>query len=167
MSEIITVDHDVFVGIKTVSDDGSASRRILDPGRIVDGIWVDTDISGESDAVKSVCNQLWTPAAVDGYRSSLMAVYRTPSESDYKNAIQCAIDQVAQSHNYADGGSLAGYKDSTVPLWAAEASAFIAWRDVVWTYAYQTLASVQSGSIPPPSIGDLISGIIPITWPSS
>ncbi|MCW1404329.1 hypothetical protein OKA06_19255 [Novosphingobium sp. MW5] len=38
---------------------------------------------------------------------------------------------------YNDAAACAGYRTSTVAPWAAEAQAFIAWRDAVWLAMYQ------------------------------
>jgi len=51
---------------------------------------------------------------------------------DYQRAIQALVDQTAHTKQFNDGVTLASYKDSTNADWAAQASAFIAWRDQVW-----------------------------------
>lgn len=89
-----------------------------------------------------------------------------PTADDYKTAIQAHIDETARSRNYTDGVSLASYKDSTVAQWAAEATAFIGWRDAVWASVYATLAEVQSGSISQPTISELIAMLPAPPWPS-
>lgn len=90
----------------------------------------------------------------------------TPTQDDYKTAIQSHIDQAAIAKNYTDGVSCASYKDSTIPTWADEAAAFIAWRDSVWAYAFGQLADVLSGTrTPQPSIAQLLSELPSITWP--
>lgn len=91
---------------------------------------------------------------------------RLPSLSDYSNAIQAVIDQTAQAHEYADGVTLASYVASTVPQWAAQALAFVAWRDAVWAYAYAQLAAVQGGLRSQPSVAVLVSELPVIAWPS-
>ena len=89
-----------------------------------------------------------------------------PTESDYAAAIQVYIDTTARSKNYADGFALASYVNSTIPAWAAEATAFVAWRDQVWLYAYTEFAKVQSGQRPQPTIAELVSELPQIVWPS-
>lgn len=88
-----------------------------------------------------------------------------PTTDDYKNAVQGQIDAVARSRNYTDGVSLASYVASTVPGWAAEAQAFVAWRDGVWSYAYGELAKVLGGEREQPSIETLVSELPEIVWP--
>lgn len=68
-----------------------------------------------------------------------------PGEDDYRRAIQDLIDMHAQSRRYDNGNSLATYVSSTIPQWAAEATAFVAWRDTVWAYAYAELDKVLAG----------------------
>lgn len=88
-----------------------------------------------------------------------------PAQDDYTSAIQSVIDAAARSRNYTDGVSLASYVASTVPGWAAEAQAFVAWRDAVWFYVYNELAKVLTGQRAQPSIAELISELPAIVWP--
>lgn len=88
-----------------------------------------------------------------------------PSVNDYERAIQRHIDQTARERKYSDGTSCAGYVSSTVPGWAAEAHAFVAWRDAVWAYAFAELENVQNGLREPPSVVELISELPKIQWP--
>lgn len=90
---------------------------------------------------------------------------RTFTEADYAAAIQVEIDATAKAKGYADGASLAGYSTSTIPSWAAEAVAFVAWRDQIWLYAYTELAKVQNGQRQHPTIATLVSELPKITWP--
>ena len=71
-----------------------------------------------------------------------------PTGDDYADAVQAHIDATANSRGYRDGVALVGYVNSTVPQWAAEAQAFIVWRDAVWAYTYQEFAKVQNGQRP-------------------
>ena len=87
------------------------------------------------------------------------------SVDDFGAAIQSHIDATAKSKGYADGVALAGYSTSTIPAWAAEAAAFIAWRDQVWIHAYTELAKVQGGQRATPTIDGLIAELPAITWP--
>lgn len=83
---------------------------------------------------------------------------------DYARAIQAHVDAVAASRGYGNGVMLASYKDSTIPQWAAEAEAFIPWRDQVWASAYATLAAVQAGQQQPPTLAGLIASLPAIQW---
>lgn len=86
---------------------------------------------------------------------------------DYRAAIQAHIDAMAASKAYNDAVTLAGYVASTNALWAAEAAAFLGWRDAVWAYAYGELAKVQDGSRAQPSVQALVAELPDIAWPSS
>lgn len=87
-----------------------------------------------------------------------------PTQQDYADALQSHIDQTARSRGYADGAALATYATSTIPQWATEAQAFIAWRDAAWIYAYTALGLVQGGA-EPPSIDEFVSAAPTIVWP--
>ncbi len=85
--------------------------------------------------------------------------------TDYENAIQNLVDSTARERQFRDGVTLASYTASTKPKWAAEAQAFVAWRDNVWFYAYGELAKVQAGQRPQPSVELFLAEIAPIAWP--
>jgi len=87
------------------------------------------------------------------------------SQTDYAAAIEKHIETVAAAKAYSGTVSLASYVNSSVPQWAAEAQAFVAWRDEVWIYAYGVFGAVQAGQIAIPSIPDFIAALPPIAWP--
>ncbi len=64
-------------------------------------------------------------------------------------AIDAHVEAQARALGYNSAAHIAGYAASTVPGWAAEAAAFIAWRDAVWLAAYgaQT-AHAEAGTLP-------------------
>lgn len=88
-----------------------------------------------------------------------------PALSDYSAAIDAHVEAVARGRGYNGAAHLASYAVSTVPAWAAEARAFVAWRDTVWVEALGELAKVQAGEIAPPGVTDLVSGLPVIQWP--
>jgi len=90
---------------------------------------------------------------------------RQPTITDYENAIQDLVDSTARERQFRDGVTLASYIGSTKPKWAAEAQAFVAWRDNVWFYAYGQLANVQAGERPQPTVEQFLAEIAPIAWP--
>ncbi|WP_174020395.1 hypothetical protein G6L89_007240 [Agrobacterium fabrum] len=85
--------------------------------------------------------------------------------TDYENAIQNLVDSTAREKQFRDGVTLASYTASTKPKWAAEAQAFVAWRDNVWFYAYGELAKVQAGQRQQPTVEQFLGEIAPIAWP--
>lgn len=89
-----------------------------------------------------------------------------PTEDDYRLAIQNLIDSQAQSRRYDSGNSLATYATSTIPQWAVEATAFVAWRDAVWAYAYAELDKVLAGERAQPSVEELLIELPEMVWPA-
>lgn len=87
--------------------------------------------------------------------------------TDYENAIQNLVDRTARERQFRDGVTLASYIGSTKAKWAAEAQAFVAWRDSVWFYAYGELAKVQAGQRQQPTVEQFIDEIAPIAWPNN
>lgn len=86
-----------------------------------------------------------------------------PSDiEDYRRAVQAHLDAAAQSRLYTDGNSLATYTASTNEQWAAEAAAFVAWRDAVWLQVYGMWASPPD---PLPTPEGLIALLPEIVWP--
>lgn len=89
-----------------------------------------------------------------------------PTEDDYRLAIQNLIDGHAQSRRYDSGNSLATYVASSNPDWAAEAQAFVLWRDAVWAYAYVELDNVLAGEREQPSVEAFIGEFPEMMWPA-
>ena len=69
----------------------------------------------------------------------------------FTDAIDAHIEAQARAWSYNSAAHLASYVASTVPQWAAEAQAFVAWRDAVWLAALTLLADVQAGEAEPPA----------------
>ncbi len=88
-----------------------------------------------------------------------------PTLADYENAIQGLVDTTATEKMFRDGVTLASYVASTNPQWAAEAQAFMAWRDAVWSYSYAELAKVQAGEREQPTPEDFLTELPAIVWP--
>lgn len=88
-----------------------------------------------------------------------------PTIADYENAIQNLVDNTAREKQFRDGVTLASYIGSTIPRWAAEAMAFVAWRDNVWRYSYGELAKFQAGQRPQPTVEKFLDEIARIAWP--
>jgi len=83
------------------------------------------------------------------------------TQADYAAAIDAHVEAAAQSRGYKSAANCAGYATSTVPTWAAEAAAFVAWRDAVWlsVFAAQSLAKVST-------IDALIASLPAMEWPT-
>lgn len=91
----------------------------------------------------------------------------TPTETDYEAAIQMLVDATATERKFRDGVTMASYVNSTNSQWAAEALAFVAWRDGVWAYAYSELDKVMNGQRPQPTVEAFLAEIEPIDWPNA
>ncbi|MBX9751163.1 MAG: hypothetical protein K5Q68_16355 [Roseococcus sp.] len=108
----------------------------------------------------------WPPLEIEP-SAEMPVLGRTPAPTlaDYEAAIAEHVEAVARSRSYSSAASCAGYINSTVPAWAAEAAAFLAWRDAVYMAAFGTMAEVQQGA-PAPRIRDLIAGLPEMEWPA-
>lgn len=85
---------------------------------------------------------------------------------DFRQAIEAHVDQVAQERQYSGAVSISTYENSTNPAWAAEAQAFVAWRDAVWIYAFTELAKVQAEERPAPeSVEAFVAELPEMVWP--
>ena len=124
-------------------------------------------LSYEAEDGRTVVCDLGTPefAAVIELVSPAPYVALPPAISDYSAAIDAHVEAVARGRGYNGAAHLASYAVSTVPAWAAEARAFVAWRDTVWVEALGELAKVQAGEIAPPGVTDLVAGLPVIQWP--
>lgn len=110
--------------------------------------------------INNVGHRKWLDGEVVAYEPS-----SEPTITDYENAIQNLVDSTARERQFRDGVTLASYIGSTKPKWAAEAQAFVAWRDNVWHYAYGELAKVQAGQRSQPTVDQFLTEIAPIAWP--
>ncbi len=85
----------------------------------------------------------------------------------FRREIQAHIDAKAAERQYDSGTTLASYANSTIPEWAAEAQAFVAWRDQVWAYALTELSKVQGGAREQPAVEGFIAELPPFEWPDA
>lgn len=88
-----------------------------------------------------------------------------PTIEDYQKAIRSIINNTAKSRQYDNAVSCASYVNSTNHIWAAEAQAFVSWRDQVWEYVFFELEKVRLGQRNQPSIEDFIKELPAIEWP--
>ncbi len=85
----------------------------------------------------------------------------------YRLEIQAMIDAKANERQYDSGATLASYVNSTIEQWAAEAQAFVAWRDTVWLYALAELDRVQKAERDQPSVEDFLAELPAFEWPGA
>lgn len=86
----------------------------------------------------------------------------------YRREVSSHIDKVAQSKRYDDATSLASYVNSTNTEWAAQAVAFVAWRDLVWDHVFAVFEAALGGITPLPESPTALMQSLPfIVWPDS
>ena len=83
----------------------------------------------------------------------------------FEAAIQAHIDATARQRTYRNGDACATYVSSTNPQWAAEAAAFVAWRDAVWAHAFTELDKVQQGLRAQPTVEEFLLELPVMQWP--
>lgn len=111
---------------------------------------------------------MWTPDPAKIVTAEVKAeAAKAVTLATFQMAIQAHVDGTAKSRRYGDGNSLAGYVNSTIPKWSAEAAAFVAWRDQVWVYAYAELDKALGGQRPIPAVADFILELPAISWPAA
>lgn len=103
-----------------------------------------------------------TGAATEVETDEQLPLPPPPTLDDYRLAVQSHIDATARERLYDSGVSLASYVASTDAAWAAEAEAFVAWRDAVWQQVY---ALWDDPPDPLPTPAELIALLPEITWP--
>lgn len=109
---------------------------------------------------------MWTPDPAQIITAEQKAAEAQATlQEQFRAAIQSYVDALAKGRNYDNGNSLASYVASTNAQWAAEAQAFVAWRDAVWFHAYAELEKVMAGGREIPTIEDFISELPAIAWP--
>jgi hypothetical protein len=69
---------------------------------------------------------------------------RAAAERAIAAEIDARIEAQARVLGYNSAAHLAGYATSTVPEWAAEAAAFVAWRDQVWVAVFRARAGTDA-----------------------
>lgn len=79
--------------------------------------------------------------------------------------VQNILDNFAKTKGYSDIASAVSYFNSTVPSFAADASAAINCRDLTWTGVYNYRNGILAGTIPFPSSFDEFVGKLPVlSW---
>ena len=123
---------------------------------------VNNKIESLSDGVQT---GVWRPCADDAkigdyFDQSILTVNE---KAEY---IQKHIDEVAQAKDFGDGFACASYASSTNELWAAQALAFIAWRDSVWVFSYTEFEKMENEERPVPSIEEFLTELPAMVWPN-
>lgn len=78
--------------------------------------------------------------------------------------VENLLDEKAKEKQYGSAIACTSYATSTNTQWKAEAEAFIAWRDAVFSYAINLQTQIeQGGEIP--TLEQFISGLPRLQWP--
>lgn len=72
-------------------------------------------------------------------------------------AVSDHLNAQAMKMGYENRVSICTYINSAIPKFNGEASAFVAWRDQVWSVCLQILSDVSSGARQPPTAEQLIA----------
>lgn len=129
-----------------------------------------TDHATRMIAVDDAVADSWTAyranAARDGVELAPTAAPPLPTEQDYVVAIQGMLDAKARERRYYGMQSAATYSDSANTKFKTEAVALKAWRDEVWDTAYAKFDQVTAGTIPQPTIPELLAMLPTFIWPT-
>ena len=79
-------------------------------------------------------------------------------------AIDRHVEDQAKAMEYNSAARLAGYANSTVPEWKADADAFIAWNDACWVAAIAMLADAEASG-EAPRVEDVLAALP--DWPDA
>lgn len=128
-----------------VSSDGSLIRKVNSDGSIWTGLSSDPEY------------QSWLS---DGNSPAPFVPDVSATVQQAEMTVQALLDQVAVSWQYESMLSAATYATSTVQKFKTEALALIAWRDSVWSAAYDLLNKFEAGQKPlPSSAAELIAAM--------
>lgn len=82
------------------------------------------------------------------------------------DAVQNYLDQTARTHGYDGILSACSYATDSHPPFAAEGKACVDWRGQVWATCYALLTQVDAGTIPIPTLDELIAQLPKMEWPT-
>ena len=88
----------------------------------------------------------------------LQAEAQARAKASITRAIDAHVEAQAKALHYNSAAHLASYCTSSVPEWAAEAQAFVAWRDTVWQAAIDMLADAEASG-EAPSVEDVLAAL--------
>lgn len=91
---------------------------------------------------------------------------RLPTEAEYSVAIQSMLDAKVAERRYDGIISACSYAPCTQPPYAAEGQACLAWRGAVWAKSTEIMDKVLAGTIPQPTIPELLAMLPQLVWPT-
>ena len=98
-----------------------------------------------------------------GYAKQLEAEWQATLVT-YTNSVQNLLDTTAQAKHYDNIISCCSYAGAP-NAFQAEGQAAIEWRGNVWATCYSIMAQVQAGTIPAPTIPELLAMLPVMVWP--
>lgn len=151
----------VFVGYTVADESPLAPGDYLIPGGCVleeppefkQGYQARWDQSSQSWSIEP----LGTPAVVP--------LGSIPTIATYRDSVGHKIERTAGERRYDSAASIASYVGSTDSAWAAEAAAFVAWRDAVWKYAHHEFDRFETGERAMVSPTEFLLELPKIEWP--
>jgi hypothetical protein len=78
-----------------------------------------------------------------------------------RQAVDAYVEATAKGKGYNSAAHCASYAASTVEAWAAEATAFIVWRDAVWLAVFAGMADPPEDMTPE----TVVAALPQIEWP--
>lgn len=84
MATVVTVSasSDGSIGVRTSIDDGVPHRKVIHPGALVAGNFVQSDVSAEAPEVQELAAAIWTPEKLAAYEAFLRANLPPPPPSN-------------------------------------------------------------------------------------
>ena len=141
----------------------------IDYNRATEGCWLNGNAF--QDYPNAVCEDILDSIdillAAKAAREYIEAEPPTPEEiqANLTQAVQAHMDKTAQERHYDDIFTATSYVNSSDPVFAAEASALLLWRDQVWRLCYTILDEVKAGVRPIPSVTELLNELPKFVWP--
>ena len=90
--------------------------------------------------------------------ADLQAEAQARAKASITRAIDARVEAQAKALHYNSAAHLASYAASSVPEWAAEAQAFVAWRDTVWLAVIDMLADAEASG-EQPGVEDVLAAL--------
>lgn len=97
-------------------------------------------------------------------RDAEEAAAAIPTLDQYTVSVQNLLDTTAQAKHYDNIISCCSYAGAPNDF-QAEGQAAIEWRGNVWATCYTIMAQVQAGTIPAPTIPELLAMLPVMVWP--
>lgn len=88
-----------------------------------------------------------------------------PTEVEFDAALTAHLDSTARARRY-DNRITCALRAGYPGPFQAEGQAFALWMDTCNAQAYQTLAAVQAGTAPVPTVAEFIASLPAMTWPN-